>query len=238
MIRIACMAIVLSLVLGGALGCQTTGFGPAEIAARQGAIEPQASAQIPRPLILGPGDVIEVKFTYASQFNESQTVRPDGVIDLQLVGPINVTGKTVEQLRNELTALYAEQLKHPELVIIVRSFYARRVYVGGAVKNPGVIEMPSRLTALEAIMQAGGFNSEEAHIENVVVVRDGKREREDFLLDFSDSPALAESVEFELEPRDIVYVPRTKIVRVNQWVKQHIYNFLPPFTTFGLGYSF
>ena len=32
---------------------------------------------------------------------------------------------------------------------------------------------------------------------------------------------------FYLEPLDIVYVPRTKIVRVNQWIDQHINQLIP-----------
>jgi protein involved in polysaccharide export with SLBB domain len=44
-------------------------------------------ATLPEPrLTLGPGDVLEVKFFYNPELNESQTVRPDGKIALQLIG--------------------------------------------------------------------------------------------------------------------------------------------------------
>jgi len=34
---------------------------------------------------------------------------------------------------------------------------------------------------------------------------------------------------FYLEPQDIVYVPRTTIVDVNDWVEQHINRIVPQF---------
>ena len=41
-----------------------------------------------RTVILGPGDMVDVKFYYAPELNESQTIRPDGKITLQLVGEV------------------------------------------------------------------------------------------------------------------------------------------------------
>ena len=132
----------------------------------------------PAPRItLGSGDVIDVKFFYTPELNESQMVRPDGRITLQLMGEVSVQGKTPEELRNELTRLYTQELKNPEIAVFVKSLYERRVYVGGEVKTPGLIPMPGRLTALEAIMQAGGFDMRTSKRTNVVIIRhkDGKR---------------------------------------------------------------
>ncbi len=87
------------------------------------AAQPMASTHT----VLGPGDVIDIKFAYANQFNESQTVRPDGKIVL-LIGPVTVQGKTPDELlREEIEGLYADQLKHPqnEIPIFVRLYINR-----------------------------------------------------------------------------------------------------------------
>jgi protein involved in polysaccharide export with SLBB domain len=177
---------------------------------------------------LGPGDVIDIKFAYASQFNESQTVRPDGKIVLHLIGPVTVQGKTPDELREDIEGLYADQLKHPQLAVIVRSFYERRIYVGGEVTKPGLVDMPGPMTALEAIMFAGGFNLEKAEVQNVVIVRQKEGRQTGYALNFKDALGGQEAQTFILEPRDIVYVPRTQIADLDQWISQYLYKLLPP----------
>ena len=87
----------------------------------------------PAPRItLGSGDVIDVKFFYTPELNESQMVRPDGRITLQLMGEVSVQGKTPEELRNELTRLHTQELRNPEIAVFVRSLYECRVYRGDA----------------------------------------------------------------------------------------------------------
>ncbi len=190
------------------------------------AAQPMASART----VLGPGDVIDIKFAYANQFNESQTVRPDGKIVLHLIGPVTVQGKTPDELREEIEGLYADQLKHPQLAVIVRSFHERRVYVGGEVNKPGLVDMPGSMTALEAIMTAGGFNLEKAEVQNVVVVRQKEGKQTGYALNFKDTLGGQEAQTFILEPRDIVYVPRTQIYDLDQWISQYFYKLLPPFS--------
>lgn len=189
---------------------------------------PELKPESTQRLTLKPGDVIEVKFAYANQFNESQAVRPDGKIELQLIGEVVAQDKTPAELREELTKLYSAQLKHPELAVVVKSFFERRVYVGGEVNKPGLIDIPGEMTALEAIMHAGGFNLEKAEVRNVVVVRNQDGRLAGTVLDFKDALAGQETQPFYLQSRDIVYVSRTRIADVNQWVQQHLYKMLPP----------
>jgi protein involved in polysaccharide export with SLBB domain len=184
---------------------------------------------------LGPGDIIELKFFHNPELNDTQTVRPDGKITLQLVGEVTAQGKTPLELRNELIKRYTPDLRTPDVTVIVRSLYDRRVYVGGEVKNPGLIAMPGRLTALEAIMQAGGFNPLTGKINNVVIIRHKDGKRYGCALDFRDALKGGEFQPFYLEAQDIVYVPRTNIAKVNQWIDQYI-NKLVPRTGFSFSY--
>jgi protein involved in polysaccharide export with SLBB domain len=176
---------------------------------------------------LAPGDVLEVKFFYTPDLNEVQTVRPDGKITLQLIGEVEVERKSPAELQEELIKLYTSHLKTPEIAVIVRSFYERRVYVGGQVMAPGIVEMPGTMTLLEAIMHAGGFNVKEAEVRNVIVIRhiNGQRYGQSINL----KPALTgDKVQpFYLAPKDIIYVPQTTIAKVDQWVDQHINKIIP-----------
>lgn len=180
----------------------------------------------PRVALL-PGDVIEVKFFYTPDLDESQTVRPDGKITLQLIGEVEVEGKTPAELRDELLGLYATHLKAPEIAVVVRSLHDRCVFVGGQVMTPGIVEMPGKMTVLEAIMRAGGFDLREAEIRNVVVIRHRNGQRYGYSMDLKPALMGNENQPFYLGPKDIVYVPRTEIAKVNQWIDQHINRIIP-----------
>ena len=176
---------------------------------------------------LSPGDTVEVKFFYTPELNETQPVRPDGKISLQIIGDVQAAGKSTAQLRAELIGLYSHELKDPEISVVTRSFTNRRVLVGGQVMLPGVIEMPDKLTALEAVMQAGGFDFREAETGSVVVIRHRDDRRYGYLLDMRPDLEGRQATAFFLEPQDIVFVPRTKIAKVNQWIDQHLNRIIP-----------
>jgi protein involved in polysaccharide export with SLBB domain len=154
-------------------------------------------------------------------------VRPDGKIALQLVGEVEAEGITPAGLRNELLRLYAPYLKDPEIAVIVRSLFNRRVFVGGQVMTPSIVEMPGKLTVLEAVMQAGGFDMREAEVRNVVVIRHKEGQRYGYSLNLKSALTGGETQPFFLEPQDVVYVPRTEIAKVGQWVDQHINKLIP-----------
>lgn len=211
------------------LGCQSSSYNSdmfeAEATLPQKAFKEKEKH--PSHVALVPGDVLEVKFFYTPDLNESQTVRPDGKIALQLVGEVEVEGKSPAELRDELLELYSPHLKTPEIAIVIRSFYDRRVYVGGQVMVPGIVEMPGRMTLLEAIMQVGGFDIREAEVQNVVVIRHRNGQRYGYSVDLKPALIGHEAQPFYLEPKDIVYVPQTAIAKLNQWVDQHINKIIP-----------
>ena len=217
-------------------GCQTTkpvgDQGPADAA------KPVPPEPLPVSAVtLGPGDGIDIKFFHTPELNDSQTVRPDGKITLQLVGEVTAQGKTPEELRSELIKLYTPELRNPEVAVIVRSLSDRRVYVGGEVNKPGIVPMPGRLTALEAIVEAGGFKMETAKVKSVVVIHQREGKFHGSLLDFRAALKGEGSQPFYLEPRDIIYVSQTAIVEVDQWVDQYIFKLLPVRNVgFGISY--
>jgi polysaccharide export outer membrane protein len=219
LIGIAIAAVLLMLL---AAACQTAkpAKTPLEMSSEIG------SAAEPK-LILATGDVLDFKFFYNPELNDNQTVRPDGKITLQLIGEVMARGKAPLELQEEITKLYASQLRRPEATVIVRSLANRRIYVGGFVRNPMLIEMRTRMTALEAIIQAGGFDFWRAEVRNVVIIRHKDNKRYGCALDFSASLQGKETQPFYLEPMDIVYVPRTTISQVNLWIDQHINQIVP-----------
>lgn len=214
---------VYVFLLGGVAACTLLGC---ESQFQCEASLPEGPLQEPR-VTLEAGDVVEVRFFYTPELNVSQAVRPDGKITLQLVGDVPVQGKSPEDLRQELLTLYQPHLKEPDVAVIVQSFYHRRVYVGGQVLRPGVIQMPRPMTALDVIMESGGFQLPQAEVGNVLVIRHQNDHRYGYCIDLKPALKGGQIRPFYLEPEDIVYVPQTRITEIGQWVDQHINNLLP-----------
>jgi len=95
------------------------------------------------------------------------------------------------------------------------------------VNKPGIVPMPGRLTALEAIIEAGGFKMETAKVKSVVIIRQREGKFRGSLLDFRSALNGEGGQPFYLEPRDMIYVSQTAIVKVDQWVDQYIFRMLP-----------
>jgi protein involved in polysaccharide export with SLBB domain len=198
----------------------------------------ETTEMTPRPLpkvVIGPGDVLDVKFFDLPELNESQSVRPDGKITLQLVGDVDVAGKSPADITADLTKLFEPHLQKPKVTVLVRSLRSNRVFVGGEVRTPGSYDLSDGMTPLEAVILAGGFETRSARIDNVVLIRHSEGRRYGYTLNLKDAQSAAKSNDFYLEPYDIVWVPRTAISKVDQWVDQHINQIIP---RFGLIYTY
>ncbi len=208
--RIACLMLIYTLVVS----CKSLPSLETDKLSSQSLEPPVVS--------LGPDDVIDVKFLYWPELDESQAVRPDGKISLQLVDDVQVAGLTPKQLDDELTKLYEGKIKDPVITVIVRTLVNRRVYVCGEVNSPGLVPILGSMTALEAVMSAGGFNETSAASSSVVVIQHAGDKRYASLVDLKSALKNPESYQYFLGPNDIVYVPRSKIVRLNDWLDKYL----------------
>ncbi|MFH0726587.1 MAG: polysaccharide biosynthesis/export family protein [Pseudomonadota bacterium] len=178
-------------------------------------------------LTLAAGDVLDVKFFYLPELDESQIVRPDGFMTLQLIGDVSAQGKTPAQLHQELVKRYATHLKNPSLTIMVRRMHDSRAWVAGEVKRPGPVQMPGRMTVLEAVMDVGGGTRPTADMKNVLVVRQRDGRNYGCLVNLHDVLKGKEGASFFLQPRDVVYVPPTFITKADDWIDQYLNKMVP-----------
>jgi polysaccharide export outer membrane protein len=182
----------------------------------------------PRAGVFGRGDEVEVKFYSHPELDEVQVIRPDGSIALQLLGEFQAAGRTPDELRQEILDRSRGVLRYPEVTVLARQYAAQYVHVGGEVLVPQEVPIKGPLTVVEAIFQAGGMKSQSAKPSHVVVLRhigDGRRlaytvDVKRILEGKGDRPHYVQA-------QDIIFVPRTRIDRLNQWVRQHFDELLP-----------
>jgi protein involved in polysaccharide export with SLBB domain len=184
-----------------------------------------------------PSDVLTIKFFYNQELNETVPVRPDGRISLELVDDVLAAGRTAAELKAELARLYAPTLKQPAVTVIVREIAPRRVYVGGEVGAPGLMEVTGRLTLVQALFQAGGLRRS-SQAGNVVILRYQGTDRPAFMkVDITKALSTGDPRnDVMLQPLDIVWVPKTKIARIDDFMDQYIRQVIPIPLSLGVTY--
>jgi protein involved in polysaccharide export with SLBB domain len=186
------------------------------------------------------GDKLAVRLFYNPDLNQEVTVRPDGKVSLLLVHELSVAGLTTSQLTDLLTEKYAKDLQQPEVAVIVNSFAAQRVFVGGEVGQPGAKDIIGPTTVIQAVALAGGFK-DTARTDEVIVMRRDE-ENKPFLIALDIKKAMKGidlNQDIYVQPYDMVLVPKSNIADVDLWVNQYINsNISGDFGTFFMYYYY
>jgi len=186
---------------------------------------------------LQPGDNLDIKCFYNPELNENVTIRPDGKIALQLIDEIQAAGMTPAQLDELLTKKYSAHLKQAIVTVIVRDFGGQKIYIGGEVRSPQVLEVQGRVNALQAIFDAGGLK-DDAKLSSVMIVSKGP-DNQPVARKVNLQKALQGELpeeDYLLRPYDMVYVPKTNLARSSDFITK-IYTFIPRNVSFGFQYE-
>lgn len=179
-------------------GCTTTGQKPPAVTS----VAPTHAELI----TLREGDEVKVSFPDSPNLDTSQQIRRDGKISMQLVGEVQAAGLTPDELQDSLIKLYAPQIASKQITVaVVSSTFP--VYVTGAVVHPGKILSDHPLTALEAVMEAGGFDYTTANMRAVKIIRNENGVMKHYVVNLKQALQDNNDVTpFYLKPGDIIYV--------------------------------
>lgn len=195
--RLAAMAacLVAAAFMFVSVGCQNTSP-PTPIPAEAAASRPSAT--------LAPGDEISLSFSGAPELNTKQKIQANGKVSLPTIGDVSASGRSVTSFQSQLTSMYQPHLQDPNVVVSLQSASAG-VYVSGEVLRPGKIPLDRPMTALEAVMEAGGF-TKFANPKQVIVVRNEGGKNQRYVLNMNDALNGMESRPFYVRPFDVLYV--------------------------------
>ena len=195
-LRTACAGGLLATALLMSVGCSSNNY---NIPANIYSATPSGTLSV--------GDTIRVGFPGAPEFNQSFKIQADGKIGLPMVGNVTASGRSASALQASLTAMYEPHLNDPTVFVSLEK-PAAAVYVVGEVSAPGKVALDRSLTALEAVMEVGGF-SKLANPKIVYVIRTERGTQKRYVLNLGKPLSGQESEAFYLRPYDMVYVERS-----------------------------
>ncbi|WP_192034476.1 polysaccharide export protein [Halomonas sp. YLGW01] len=166
---------------------------PGLVAAYREAMSQQAAPQSPELAAaidgyvyrVGKGDILDIivydhpELTIPAGSDRSAAeagnqVRSDGTIFYPYIGQVDVLGKTLDDIRRVLTRRLAAYIAEPQVDVRVAAFRSKKVYVSGAVAQPGALPITDvPMTIPDAISQAGGA-TQEANWHRAILTREGQ----------------------------------------------------------------
>ena len=186
---------------------------------------PSKNMPTPKNYILGPGDEVIVDIFGANQSTIRSVISPEGYINVDILGPIFLSGKSIESanvfLKGKLAQIYEGLSGGEEKTDIQLSLGQVRsiqITIVGEVPNPGTFMVTSLSTVFHAMFQAGGVK-EPGTVRAIKLVRNNKPiatiDIYDFLLNGS------RKNDVRLEEGDVIIVePYKSVVKVQGYVKR------------------
>lgn len=125
-----------------------------------------ASPSVDDSYVLGAGDKLQIALYNASVGTDHTgpaangadefVVSEDGSVDAPLIGPTPASGKTVDQLKQEITTKLSQgYLKDPKIGVSLVTY--RPFFIVGEVNHPGSYPCSARSRVLSAVALAGGY---------------------------------------------------------------------------------
>ncbi len=179
-------ALLSSLFLAAALAAPIFGQNPADLPksdvpnanpARIDKTPPAAdaipAAVDPNKYVIGAEDILMVTVWREPDFTGTRVVRPDGKISMPLIGEIQASGLTPEQLGKNLTGALNKYVNKPDVLVSLQQVNSKKYYIDGGVNRPGEYRLVTPTTILEALSQAGGFR-EFSNTKKIRILRGDK----------------------------------------------------------------
>jgi len=157
--------------------------------------------------IVQPGDVLNISVWKERDLQGDIAVRPDGALNFPLVGEIMAAGKTIQQLKADITARLSRFIPDPVVTVVVKNILGNKIFVIGKVNRPGEFVVNRNMDVMQALSMAGGLNPY-ASENNIKILRRVNDEQITFRFKYSQVEK-GEKLEqnIVLQGGDVVIVP-------------------------------
>ena len=125
---------------------------------------------------VGPEDVLEISVWHEDALKKEALVRPDGGISYPLIGEVQAAGKTVLEIRQEITQRLEKFVPDAAVSVTIVKVGSQRIYVIGKVNKPGEFPVGRYVDVLQALSMAGGLTPFADSNDIRVMRRDGARQ--------------------------------------------------------------
>ena len=175
--------------------------------------EPDLNIPTPKNYVLSAGDELLINVWGDSELNLKLKVSPEGTILIPNLGPVSVSGLTIEaaesRIRQELGRIMATLSGNTDggntfVSVSLSQIRSIKVNIVGEVVAPGTYTLPSFATLFNALYAAGGVN-EIGSLRNIKVYRNSKEVAQLDVYDYLLNGKYKTNI--RLEENDMIIIP-------------------------------
>jgi polysaccharide export outer membrane protein len=133
-------------------------------------------------------------------------IRPNGYVNLPIVGEFYAAGLTVTEFQTKLAELYSTQLVNP--YVVVKALNRRALYYNGDGSTGRIVGLLDNNTTLLEVVTIGGGLNERANASKIKIIRKVNNKDEVYLVDLSTIEGIT-AASMVIENGDIIYVTPT-----------------------------
>lgn len=161
-----------------------------------------------------PGDIVEVRFFQAPEYNVQMPVSASGDIAIPYAGIFHIEGLTSVNAAKAITDLFQERqiLRNPHVIVTTQQF-GYSVTVLGEVRAPGVYRLQGRHRLIDILTEAGGVTDRAGHIIQIFGV-DSTKNPQKLLWDPTLQENNNDNAGLLLKPGQTVMVSRCGVVYI------------------------
>lgn len=169
--------------------------------------------------LVGENDVLKVTVYDNDDLSTTVRVSGDGTIILPLLNRVEVSGLSINQISDKITALFADgYIVNPQVNVFIEDFRSKKAVILGQINKPGLYELQGRTTFLELISKAGGL-TKDAGDTTIIKRKQGANDSEGQSVLTIDMIQLVEkgdtSQNFQIMDGDNIYIAKAGVFYVS-----------------------
>lgn len=155
--------------------------------------------------VLQAGDVIRISVVEHPEFSGQHKIRPDGRINYPVLGEIEVSSLTPQELVKLMQGKLAAYINNPAVSVSIESYYANKVFIIGGVRKSGEYQIYEPIDAMKAMAMAGGLSS--SRVKRFKIIRADGTVVTVKMSEFWGDDIRRNNEKYLLYPGDTMYVP-------------------------------
>jgi len=187
--------------------------------------EPPIAAPTPQEYRVGPPDALTITVLPEPVLRSDVTVRPDGMISVDLIGDIPASGRTVTEIARDIEERVVRFKRDARATVAVRAAQSSTVTVLGEVRANGNFALQMDTRVIEAIGLRGGLTIYAS--QHAKLVRTDGATTQVIPIDIAAITAGDLRTNYLLQQGDLIVVPPTWLATIGYYMQQFLFPFQP-----------
>lgn len=187
---------------------------------------PPPDSEPGRPYRIGPPDALLITILPAPEIQRSVTVRPDGMISIDLVGDIPAAGRTTEEVSKDIEQRLGRFKRDARVTVALAQSLSSEITVLGEVGRPSTFALSRETRLVEAIGSVGGPRPY-ANKDAIRIIRFIDGQTKILTVDLQAIEEGDLSTNYLLQGGDVIVVPPTVLARIGYAIQSVLFPFQP-----------